>query len=267
VAGRANHSFKSASALNAPAVLWAVGDGADGSPTARALAARIGRSRPDRFLYLGDVYPSGSAADFRDHYTTVYGGLAPVTDPTPGNHEWAARPEGYEPYWRRRTGASPPPWYTLRIGGWRLISLNSEAPHDEGSPQLRWLVRTLRHQRGNCVLAFWHRPLRSAGLHGDQADVAPLWNALRGRARLVLNGHDHDLQRFHRRDGITELVAGAGGQAVYPVRSSDSRLAFADDRHRGALRIALRPGAADLSVVASGGTRLDHSRVTCRPAA
>jgi len=47
------------------AIVWAVGDGADGSPVARKLARRIAADQPDRFLYLGDVYPSGTAQDYR----------------------------------------------------------------------------------------------------------------------------------------------------------------------------------------------------------
>jgi hypothetical protein len=136
VATIANRAFDSARSPMAPAVLWAVGDGADGSAVARTLADRIRRSKPDRFLYLGDVYEHGTARDFREHYATVYGELARITTPTPGNHEWTARRDGYQPYWRAQTGATPPPWYSYKIGGWRVISLNSEAPHDEGSPQL-----------------------------------------------------------------------------------------------------------------------------------
>jgi hypothetical protein len=260
-----NRSFDSAPMPDAPAVLWAVGDGADGSRIAKALAGRIRLGRPDRVLYLGDVYDNGSAGDFQDHYATVYGKLSRMTAPTPGNHEWSARHYGYQQYWRARTGAAPPPWYTFRIGGWRVISLNSEAPHERGSPQLKWLRRTLRRGRGTCTLAFWHRPLQSAGLHGDQPDVAPLWNALRGRARLVLNGHDHDLQRLRSRDGITELVVGAGGRNLYSSNPADARLAFTDDRHQGALRIGLRPGAAGLSLIAANGKVLDRSRVACSP--
>lgn len=41
--------------------VWAVGDGADGSPAARTLAREIIRARPDRLLHLGDVYESGTA--------------------------------------------------------------------------------------------------------------------------------------------------------------------------------------------------------------
>jgi acid phosphatase type 7 len=248
----------------AGALLWAVGDGADGGSEAKRLAARVARDRPNRFLYLGDVYPAGSAADFRDRYATVYGRLAAITAPTPGNHDWPQRRDGYYPFWRAHLRSAVRPWYAFRAGGWLVLSLNSEAAHDQRSAQLRWLRKTLARHGGDCAIAFWHRPLRSAGLHGDQPDIAPLWAALRGHARIVLNGHDHDLQRFRAREGIVEYVAGAGGHGIYPVAASAPGLSFADDSHYGALRIALRPQSARLAFVSVGGSALDRSRVTCR---
>jgi len=260
----ANRAFRSPARPNTPAVIWAVGDGADGGRAAKAMARRIAIDRPDRMLYLGDVYDRGSAGDFRTNYDSVYGKLARVTAPTPGNHDWPAHPDGYDPYWRSRTGAPTPPWYAFRAGGWRIISLNSEAPHEAASAQVRWLTRQLRQDKGSCTLAFWHRPLMSAGKHGDQRDVAPLWRALRGHTSLVLNGHDHDFQRLHPVDGITQLVAGAGGKSRYGLRA-DRRLAFGDDQHDGALRMELRPGSAQLSFVTAAGQVLDRSGVDCSP--
>ena len=249
------------------AVLWAVGDGADGGAAAKAVAARIGRGRMDRLLYLGDVYGDGgaagdgTAADYRDHYDPVYGELSERTAPTPGNHEWPQRADGYDRYWARLRGRAPA-YYAFAAAGWRILSLNTQAAHDAGSAQLRWLRGQLQG-RGTCRLAFWHRPRFSAGRHGDQPDVAPLWDALRGRAVLVVSGHDHDMQRLHPVDGITQLVSGAGGHGLYPVDGADRRLAFGNDRAFGALRIALRPGRADLSFVAAGGRVLDRHRVAC----
>lgn len=260
-----NDAFRSPNNAASPAVVWAVGDGADGSDIARAVARRIEAGRPDRVLYLGDVYDSGSPADFRSGYEPVYGRLKRITAPTPGNHDWPAHPEGYDQYWQRASGAPTPPWYSFEIGGWRIISLNSEAPHAAGSQQVRWLQRELARSRGTCVLAFWHRPLESAGRHGDQGDVEPFFDALRGRARLVVNGHDHDLQRLRPRDGITQLIAGAGGKSHYGL-DDDDRVVFGDDQTDGALRMRLRPGRADLAFVAVDGTILDRSTATCSPA-
>lgn len=253
------------------AVLWAVGDGADGSVAAKAVAARIRSEHVDRFLYLGDVYgpesngaPDDSADDFRRRYSTVYGGLTDRTAPTPGNHEWPRHAIGYDPYWKRVTGRDMPAYYSFRAGGWKIISLNSEARHDSGSPQVRWLRARLRGP-GTCRLAFWHRPRFSAGtVHGDADDLAPFWNALAGHAALVVAGHEHDMQRFRPIRGITQYVSGAGGHGLYPLER-DERLAFGDDEETGALRIELRRGRSDLAFVAADGRVLDSSTVRCQP--
>jgi hypothetical protein len=54
--------------------VWAVGDGADGGPASRAVEDLVTRSgRVDRFPYLGDVYPTGTRAQFTRDYRSVYG--------------------------------------------------------------------------------------------------------------------------------------------------------------------------------------------------
>jgi hypothetical protein len=243
------------------AVVWAVGDGADDSAVARRLARRIERDRPDALLYLGDVYPSGSARDYARNYEPVYGRLAPITWPTMGNHEWANRRTGYIPYWRRYGRARR--WYRLALGGWELIGLNSQEPHEAGSRQLRWLGRVLARADTTCRLAFWHVPRFSAGaVHGDAPGIAPFWQALSGRARLVLNGHEHALMRHRRRAGLTQYVSGAGGSVRYPLRP-DRRLAFGRSDRTGALRLVLTPGAARLEFRDVDGAVLDRSRARC----
>ena len=247
------------------AVVWAVGDGADGSDLARAVARLIARGRPDRFLYLGDVYPRGTAAEFRRNFAGVYGRLARITAPTPGNHEWANRRTGYYPYWRGVKRRRQRPWYRFELGGWELYSLNSEAAHGQGSSQLRWLTGSLAGGRGTCRLAFWHRPRFSAGTsYGDDAGYAPFWRALEGRARLVLSGHEHNMQRLRPHGGIVQLVSGAGGTSVYPFRRGDPRVRYASDYRRGAVRLVLEPGQARVEFVGTDGTVLDRSRVRCR---
>jgi hypothetical protein len=244
-------------------LVWAVGDG-DGGSASAALARRVQRSSPARFLYLGDVYPGGSARDFARAYAPTFGRLSGLTAATPGNHDWRAARSGYFPYWRSARGAAQPSYYAFRLGGWQVLGLNSEAAHGEHSAQLRWLRAQLRGA-GTCRLAFWHRPRFSAGrVHGDQPDVAPFWRALRGHARVVLGGHDHDSQRFKPVGGITELVAGGGGHGHYSVRRGDRRLAFGDAAHYAALRLRLRPGLASFAFVTPGGRTLDSGRLRCR---
>jgi calcineurin-like phosphoesterase family protein len=244
------------------ALVWAVGDGNAGA-AAREIVRRIVASRPNLFLYLGDVYPRGTPGDFSRNYAPTYGRLARLTAPTPGNHDWPEVSQGYEPYWLRARGRRPASFYSLRIAGWQLLSLNSEAPHAPASAQLRWLRRRVRGG-GTCRLAFWHRPRYSAGtVHGDQRDVAPLWNAVRGRTALVLNGHEHDMQHLRSRSGTTELIAGAGGHSRYPLERADRRVVWADASHDGALRLRLRPGRASFSFVAAGGRVLHRGSARC----
>jgi predicted phosphodiesterase len=245
------------------AVVWAVGDGT-ADENAKAVARRIARGPVDRLLYLGDVYESGTAEEFARNYGPSYGRLARLTAPTAGNHDAGNATSGYDPYWRRVHGVTPPDWYSFRAGGWTIISLDSQVAHGEGSPQLRWLERRVRRP-GTCRIAFWHRPRYSAGTnHGDQEDMEPVVDALRGRAAIVLAGHEHDMQRFKSIDGITHFVSGAGGRGLYKLRA-DSRLAFGDDRRFGALRLRLSRGIARFAFVAAGGQVLDSGSVRCRP--
>jgi hypothetical protein len=157
------------------------------------------------------------------------------------------------------------PWYRLDVAGWEIISLNSQASHSPRSSQVRWLRRVMRRRTGTCRLAFWHRPRFGSGtVHGDAPDVGPLWRAVRGHARLVVNGHEHNMQRHRRRDGMTELVAGAGGAVFHGLRR-DRRLAFGRANRRGALRLVLRPGRARIEFRDARRRLLDSSTVRCRP--
>ena len=100
-------------------------------------------------------------------------------------------------------------------------------------------------------------------MHGDAPEMEPVWHALRGRAALLLSGHDHSSQRFHPRDGMVQIVAGAGGREFYPVRP-DPRVAFANAREPAAVRLTLAPTRARIAFVATDGRRLDVSEVPCR---
>ena len=178
----------------------------------------IARDNPRRVLYLGDVYEHGTATDFRKRFETVYGPLAARMDPTPGNHDWPNHATGYDPYWRKIKGrASPTATRSASPAGG---SSASTARRRTTPPSCASLRRQVKGRR--CVLAFMHRPRFNAGMHhNEERDVEKLWQALRGRARLLLSGHDHNLQRFKRVDGTTQLVIGAGGRERYAVNGAD----------------------------------------------
>ena len=248
----------------ASTVVWAVGDGPDGRRDAARVAQMIRSAHPDRILYLGDLYEHGTASEFAHNFAPIYGAVARRIAPTPGNHDWPLHASGYDPYWARVRGEKVPAYYAFETAGWQILSLNSEVAHNAGSSQLRWLRSRIRGA-GTCRLAFWHRPRYSAGeVHGDQPDVQPFWDVLAGRAALVVNGHEHDMQRFRPRRGITELVSGAGGHGLYRIQDRLA-LAFSNDALYGALRLRLRPGIARFAFVAVSGITLDVGKIRCKP--
>ena len=252
------------SAVGPAKVVWAVGDGPDGDPEPRRVASLIASSRPDRLLYLGDVYEDGSRREYRDYYDPAYGRLDRVTSPTPGNHEWPNRERGYDPYWERRGLDTDPHHYSFALAGWQILSLNSEGDLSPQGEQVRWLERQVAGP-GTCRLAYWHRPRYSAGTHhGDDEDIEPLWSTLAGKASLVLTAHEHNMQRHEPRDGITAFVSGAGGTSHHPLDRGYDGLAFGNDADYGALRIELRRGSARLSFVTVDGRTLDSSLVRCQ---
>jgi hypothetical protein len=224
--------------------IWATGDSAGGTHAA-AVARLIRRGRPDKVLYLGDIY--GGGAGFRA-YRRLFRDLRVAR--TPGNHDWPR-------FW---TGKRE--WYSFTAAGWRVIELNSETGRD--SQQLAWLRSLIRAREGDCRIAFWHRPRFSAGPHGDNRDMDPYWRALQDHARIVVSGHDHDMQRFEPRGTLTQLISGAGGYSHYRVDERRPGLAFADAVHWGALRIELSRGNADVAFVSTAGRVLDRTRLACR---
>jgi hypothetical protein len=265
------------------AVVWAVGDGPDGSSDAKRVADWIVDQRPDRLFYLGDVYREPDYTDeeeeagedekdgasesdnpMRDYYDPAYGALKEVTTPVAGDHEWDDDREDYLAYWREARGEQLPSWYSLDVAGWQVVALNTEDDIGAGSPQLDWLAEQMR-EAGTCRIVLMHRPRFTAGDDGDHDDLAPVWDAISGRAAMVLSGDDHNMQRFGPVDGVTQFVSGAGGRSNYDVDEDDPRLAFADDDSDGALRLELRPGSARHSFVERGGSTLDSGQIRCAP--
>lgn len=209
-----------------------------------SIADRTGRlaaaQHPSRVLALGDEqYNSGSLADFRAKYDrTAWGRLKPITAPVPGNHEYrTSGAAGYFTYF-----GHPAPYYAYDAGcGWRAYALNSEVSL---TAQVAWLRRDLAAHPGSAVLAYWHRPRWSSGTHhGSDPAMQPFWSALAGRRGVVLNGHEHNYERFAAVGGVREFVVGTGGSSTYsfgtPISGSQVRIAHTP----GVLRLSLRSGA------------------------
>ena len=257
--------------VGAPAALagtrvWAVGDGGVAGLQDDALAQRVASEGIDRLLYLGDVYESGTAMEYATNYQTSWGRFKQLTSPTPGNHEWSARREGYDPYW----GALAPQnegghYYSFDLAGWHFVSLNSHEDSGPESPQAAWLSRDLARYSGTCTIAFHHRPRFAAGGHGDAPDLEPLFARLVGRTAALLAGHNHNYERLGPQRGIVPFVVGSGGRDLHRVDRSDPRLVAFDDTSHGALELVLERGRASYRFVRTDGSQSDAGSLSCQP--
>jgi hypothetical protein len=236
--------------------------------------------QPDAVLALGDAqYPSGSLSDFQSMYDNNWGTFRDITFPVPGNHEYgtpAAR--GYYSYFGARAGEADKGYYSYDLGAWHVIALNSECEHVGGcgaaAPQATWLRQDLANHPRRCVLAYWHRPRFSSGSHGNNLDLDAYWRILvEGHADLVLNGHDHDYERFapmnaegdaDNAKGLTEIVAGTGGASYYNFHLPESTSVARVPDKSGVLRLGLQPTSFSWDFLAApGGEPLDAGTTSC----
>ena len=249
------------------ATVWAVGDGGDSFPEDDKVAAMIRSQGPfDRFLYLGDIYETGTAQEWANYYHPSFGQFREITSPTMGNHENPNALTGYDPYF----GSQAPKtdgnrWYSFDLAGWHIISLNSQEPSTPDSPQVQWLRQDLARYPGTCTIAFWHRPRYSAALGGGDPGLDPFWAELSGKAAVALVGHHHNYQRLIPVRGITEFVVGTGGHFFHSIDYSYARLVAGQDTSYGALRMNLSYGRMDYGFVRTDGSVFDPGSMNCTP--
>jgi hypothetical protein len=247
--------------------VWVVGDGAVPGEADDRLAEMMEGHGVQSLLYLGDVYEHGTAEEFQSNYHSAFGRFKSKTYPVPGNHDWPNHTVGYDVYFsellQRNDGRH---YYAFDIGPWHFVALNTEEPVGPGSEQFAWLRRHMAKRRDTCTMVISHTPRLNAGEHGEDAEMAAVWERLlRGKAVAVLSGHDHDYQRFKPEDGITQIIVGTGGRGLYDVHEQDSRLVASDDKTFGALRLELRKGRADYDFVTIDARSLDSGTLTCDP--
>ena len=235
---------------------------------------------PGFVFTAGDnAYERGSTDEFRNCYDPGWGEHRERTFPAIGNHDAeTAGVRGYFEYFGARAGDPRAGWYALDLGTWRLIVLNSTCVDRGGcgteTDQGRWLAAELAEHRAECTLAIWHHPRFSTGYHGPTPGVAPFWEALHeAGADLVVNGHDHDYERFAPVDpsgnvdpeqGIRQIVAGTGGAALRPFEEEDPNSEVRQASTYGVLRLDLQRGAYDWAFIpVEGGDFTDRGSGTC----
>ncbi len=244
---------------------------------------------PDAVLALGDdQYECGDPSDFQNSYAPSWGRVLAKTYPVPGNHEYAQstvansscynRPSGapgYYGYFGNRSTPLQPGctvscngYYSFDVGDWHLIALNSNCSKvggcNVGNPQYTWLKSDLAAHPNQCTLAYYHHPRWTSGQELDTTAMGPIVQALYdARADLVLNGHDHDYERFAPLSptgavdparGVREFIVGTGGRNTSTMITVKSGSEVRDSSTFGVLKLTLHPSGYDWQLVPVAGS-------------
>jgi acid phosphatase type 7 len=257
-------------------VLVGAGDIADCADLSGAAAtAKLLQKIPGTVIAVGDLaYPDGSKENFAC-YNQTWGFVKDRTRPAPGNHEFHAKGATfYFQYFGKAAGDAGDGFYSYDLGAWHIISLNSECVDvggcQAGSREERWLRADLAAHPASCTLAYFHKPLfSSGGKHGNDPDMKDFFQALYdAHADVVLNGHDHDYERFAPQDpnanpdpvrGIREFVIGTGGKNHRPFAAPKANSEVRDDTAFGVLKLTLKPNGYDWLFIPESGKHFTDS--------
>jgi hypothetical protein len=268
-------------AADTPAILVGAGDIADCKDLSGAEAtAKLLDQIPGTVFAAGDLaYPDGTKENF-ECYDKTWGRAKSRTRPAAGNHEFHSSGAAYYfSYFGPVAGDAKNGYYSYELGAWHIIVLNSECEEvdgcEAGSRQEKWLRADLAAHPVACTLAYWHKPLfSSGGAHGNDLEIKSLWQALyEANADVVINGHDHDYERFAPQTpdaaadparGIREFVVGTGGKSHRPfgVTKANSEVRNADAF--GVLKLTLKPKGYDWQFIPEAGKSFtDSGSGTC----
>jgi PKD repeat protein len=282
--GMVGTAFVTVQSQTGPPVIAGAGDIADCSRSSQEATAQVLDKIVGTVVTLGDqAYPGPTLADYTNCYDPSWGRHKPRTRPSPGNHEYnsgqAAGAPGYYGYFGAAAGDPTKGYYSYDLGAWHLIVINSNIDMSAGSPQEQWLRADLAAHPTICTAAYWHHPRFSSGGNGSTLMAQPIWQALYDYgAELVLNGHDHDYERFAPQtptgarddvNGIREIIAGTGGNSLYSWPGA----AIANSEVRsnvtyGILKVTLWPTSYDWEFVPiAGGTFTDKGSALCHSGA
>ena len=229
------------------AVLVGAGDISTGGPAEKATAALLAKIPGTVFTAGDNAYNDGSKTDYV-HFNASWGAFKSRMRPAPGNHDYHLSPQYYYTYFGAAAGPPGLGYYVYTLGAWRIYSLNGE---NVSAGQVAWLKNDLAGHPSACVLAYWHEPRFSSGQHGSDASYAPFWDALyAAKAEIIINGHDHDYERFAPQNpagqasatGIREFVVGTGGAGLRGFTHAIANSEVRNGVTNGVLKLTLSPG-------------------------
>ena len=163
-------------------------------------------------------------------------------------------------------------YYSFDYGPIHFVALDTEyALLDPGrqQAQLAWLDADLAATTQPWRVVYFHRsPYSSGSEHGSALDVRQAFSPILERrgVQLVLSGHDHDYERsvpwrqfVSSASGITYVVTGGGGAALYAVGSSAWTAKSASVNHY--MRVTVSGCTMTIEAVGLDGAVFDQASI------
>ena len=265
----------------APTVLLAAGDIGRCDSTHDDATGALVAGLPGVIATLGDTaYEDGTTEELNDCFGGSWGAVRDrIRFAATGNHD--IHTDGGAPlqeYLGSAAAREGRTWFSEDLGAWHVIVLDGNCGLfggrcSPGSEQEKWLRDDLAASGARCTVAILHQPLFSSGDHGPERAVRPLWDALyAGGAELVLNGHDHDYERFGPQDpdgtadaarGIVEIVAGTGGAELEPFNDPQANSLVRLSDTYGVVELTLSADSWSMRFVGADGSAHDQATGAC----
>jgi hypothetical protein len=262
-------------------VLLAAGDIGRCDATHDEATGALVAGLPGAVATLGDTaYADGTTAQLNDCFGGSWGAVKDrIRFAVTGNHD-VHTDDGkpLQDYMGDAAVRGGHTWFSDDLGAWHVIVLDGNCDLfggscSSGSDQARWLRDDLAASSALCTVALLHQPRFSSGQHGDNSEVRPLWDALyAGGADLVLDGHDHDYERFAPQDpggtadaarGIVEIVAGTGGAPLEAFTNPRANSLVRIDDIYGVLELTLLADSWSSRLVGVDGSAHDQAAGPC----
>jgi hypothetical protein len=249
--------------------------------TAQLVEAVIDDNDSTIVFTAGDnAYETGTTEEFAQCFDPTWGRFKDWIRPSIGNHDLIdGDAPGYFSYFGDAAGQPDEGYYSFEAGSWLVVVLNtlcgSAGGCDVGSAQESWLRDLLQSSDHLCTAAIYHHPMFSSGEHGGDDDAYDLFTLLYDEgAELVLNGHDHNYERFAPQDpegeldlagGIRQFVVGTGGKGVDPIPDAEPNSEARFNETLGVLQLKLYDVGYEWEFIPeAGSTFTDAGANSCR---
>jgi acid phosphatase type 7 len=226
-----------------------------------------------------NAYNSGTLTQYKNCYDPTWGRHKARTRPSPGNHDYnTSGASGYYQYFGAAAGPSGKGYYSYPLGDWHIVVLNSNCENtkvggcSETDPQAEFLRDDLAAHDTTCTLAYWHHPVFSSGKHGNDPTMEPAFQILYdNNADLVINGHDHDYERFapqtpsgtlDQSQGIREIVVGTGGAPLRGFATIRDNTERRNAKTHGVLNLTLNADSYSWQFMPVAGKTFSDSGTT-----